>query len=459
MAVEQDVAPAGEAPPESQADQPGSAGQQTRQTFPLWSSQRAFILSTAAAAIGLGNLWRFPYLAGENGGAAFLVAYAVCMVVFAIPFAALEVAAGRGSRGGILATLSMFRPRYRAFGWAVLALTLLITSYYLVLTGWTFGYAVTSLQGSVESFSDFTTGYTSLWWFFATLALVTFVLSFGIGAIEAIGKFGTPVLVAVVAGIAVYGMTLGEPSQRAVDFLFGLDMAALGNPKVWFVALGQTFFSLAVGQGYLVTFGSHLPNDIPAGRSTAMVAMVNASVGILAGLMMFPFVFAAGRDPGQGSDMAFTVLPMAFEQAPAGQILAVAFFVTFFFAAFSSCLAGVKVLTAGVRDRIGNRHHASLAIAALALLVAGFPSAMSYTDAEWTLFGLPVLDAFDRVGGTSLVVLFGLAGGAILGWAMRPGLWADWLPGQSRATTYAMVWIARLGLPLAGLLGLLVMMA
>jgi neurotransmitter:Na+ symporter, NSS family len=318
------------------------------ETRAQWSSEPAFVFSMAAAAVGLGNLWRFPYMVGENGGGAFILAYLLALVVVAIPVMMLEVAAGRLRQGSVVTTYRGVTRFGAAYGWMVVLLTVIITSYYLVITGWTLGYAVDAFRLNLSEFDDFTAGYNSVWYFFAVTVLAAAVLLKGVRAIETLSKLLMPLLALLIAGLVGVAMTM-DGWAEARSFMLTFDTAALANPGLWFFAFGQAFYTLAVGQGYLVTYGSYIPRKTNVPRATLVVAGTETTIALLAGWMIFPFVFTYGMDPGAGSELAFSTLPLVFQEMSGGAWLAMAFFFMFFAAAFSSCLAGLKVRPAADR--------------------------------------------------------------------------------------------------------------
>jgi len=373
------------------------------------------VFSMAAAAVGLGNLWRFPYMVGENGGGAFILAYLVALVVVALPIMMLEVAAGRRAQGSVVGTYRQVNRFGTIYGWFVVLLTIAITSYYLVITGWTMGYAVSAFRMAVEPFDDFTAGYNSLWYFFAVTVLATLVLIRGVSAIEKFSKILMPVLVVMIIGIIVYASTM-DGWAEARQFMFRADFSALKNPALWFFAFGQAFYTLAIGQGYLVTYGSYIPRKTHVPRASLVVAGTETSIALLAGWMIFPFVFTYGFDPGAGSQLAFDTLPRVFEEMGRGAWLAMAFFGLFFAAAFSSCLAGLKVIVAAFSEefRMGDLR-AVLAVGCL-MLFLGVPSALSFSPVELTVMGMPFLDFMDQFGGTNVVVASGVIGAGLFCW-------------------------------------------
>lgn len=384
-----------------------------------WSSEPAFIASMAAAAVGLGNLWRFPYIMGDNGGGAFVVAYLIALVVVVMPIMILEVAAGRLSRGSTVGTYRQVNRFGVIYGWFVVLVTMAITSYYLVITGWTLGYAVDAARGETRTFDEFSSGFNSLWFFIVTTVLAAVVLARDVTAIEKLSKLLMPVLVAVVIFL-VYRASQTPGWGQTKDFFFQVDWSRLWSGKLWGFAFGQAFYSLAIGQGYLITYGSFIPRKTHVPRACLAVAGVETSVALLAGWMIFPFVFSFGMEPGQGPALAFETLPRVFGQMPGGGWLAMLFFGLFFAAAFSSSLAGLKVMIAAVAEEFRLSNLTAVTLVTILMLVLGTASALSFTPLKWSIFGEPVLDVIDRVAGGNVIIFSGIAGAALLCWFIPP---------------------------------------
>ncbi|MFW5824822.1 MAG: sodium-dependent transporter [Marinobacter sp.] len=384
-----------------------------------WSSEPAFIASMAAAAVGLGNLWRFPYIMGENGGGAFVVAYLVSLVVVVMPIMILEVAAGRLSKGSTVGTYRQASRLGAAYGWFVVLVTMAITSYYLVITGWTLGYAVDSVRGEVRVFDEFSSGFNSLWYFILVTVLAALVLARDVQAIEKLSKLLLPLLLVVIIFL-VYRASQTAGWGEARDFFFRVEWSQLLDGSLWGFAFGQAFYTLAIGQGYLVTYGSFIPRKTHVPRACLTVAGVETSVALLAGWMIFPFVFSYGMEPGQGSALAFETLPRVFTDMAGGGWLAVLFFGLFFAAAFTSSLAGLKVMIAAVAEEFRFSNIAAVALVSVIMLVLGSASALSFTPLDWRIAGEPVLDAVDRVAGGDVIIFSGITGAALLCWFIPP---------------------------------------
>lgn len=407
-----------------------------------WSSEPAFVFSMAAAAVGLGNLWRFPYMVGENGGGAFIIAYVIALILVAVPVMMLEVGAGRLAQGSVVATFRSVNRFGTVYGWFVVLLTIAISSYYLVITGWTLGYAWSAVRLAVRPFDEFTEGYSSVWYFLAVTALATALLIRGVSAIEKFSKLLMPVLIVFIIGIVIYASRMDGWGQ-ARSFMFQADFRQFGQPSLWFFAFGQAFYTLAIGQGYLVTYGSYIPRRTNIPRASLIVAGTETSIALLAGLLIFPFVFTYGFDPGAGSQLAFDTLPRVFDEMQGGAWLAMVFFLLFFAAAFSSCLAGLKVVIAAFSQefRMGDTR-AVLAVGCL-MIFLGLPSALSFTPVKLSVMGMPFLDFMDQFGGTNIVVTSGVIGAGLFCWCVPRSRIAYALGAKSRWWEYRIFIVGR----------------
>lgn len=384
-----------------------------------WSSEKSFILVTATAAIGLGNIWRFPYLVGANGGASFILVYLIAVIAIGLPIMIVEISAGKNERGGVIRTFTKLRKKLgKYYGWFVVLLTGIILSYYLVVTGWTLGFAVESLSGNVTSFSEFTNGYKPLFYFFLSLLITTLVALKGIRLIEKISLIFMPLLALVVLVLAVHGMML-PGAGKAFDFLFKPDFSNFFSPKLWALAFGQAFYSLSIGQGQLTTYGSFLPKKINIPRSTSIVAGIETSVALIAGLMIFPIVFTFGLDPSEGTRLVFDSLPLGFKSITFGPILAIVFFWLLFFAAISSCIASMEVIKTAFAEELKLSNKKAAIAGAFTILPLGIISAFSFTPLELSLFGRPFLEFMDLITANQVVVISGLLGAAIIGWSVK----------------------------------------
>ena len=386
---------------------------------PVWSSQRAYILATIAGVIGLGNLWRFPYMVGLNGGGTFILAYVICILVLAVPLAALESSAGKMANRGVVGTFRAINPRWGVWlGWFVVAMTVAIMSTYLVVTGWTLGYFVDALRNDIKEFAEFNTKFTSLRLFLIVCIFLVFVMRHGIGGIEKLGRFLLPILIVIVGGLAILAQVNLPGTGAANSFYFGFSFEALASATLWRMAAGQAFYSVAIGQGILIAYGSYIPKKTNVVNSTMVICTTNAVVSFVAGLMIFPIVFTFNIPPDSGSGLAFTAMPAALNQIPGqgAHLVGIAYFGLLFLAAFTSCISGLEAIVTPLQ---GELHLTRLKAVLVTLLVVGglgVPSALSFTDVRLTLGGIPFLDFMDRLTGSGVVLLTGFAGAASIAW-------------------------------------------
>ncbi len=382
-----------------------------------WSSEAGFVFATAAAAVGLGNIWRFPYIAGESGGGAFILAYLISVLFLGLPLMILEISSGRAERYSPVGTFRNLKGGFAWFGWVVVCLTGIIMSYYLVITGWTFGYMVNSIRMSLVDFEVFTSSYEPLLYFFIVALLTYLVVWKGLKLIERLTKLLMPLLVLIILGLTAYSLTL-EGTDEALSFLFTMEGSEFLNPQLWLLAIGQAFYSLAVGQGYLITYGSFFPKKGNLPRAAFSVAGFETAVAVIAGLMIFPVVFTFGLDPGEGPELAFETLPQAFEVLAIGPFLAIIFFSLFFLAAISSCIAGMEVVKNTIKQELSLKDKPSTVLAFLPVTPLGVLSALSYTPLGLEVLGIPFLEAMDFLGANQTVVAIGVIGGAMISWAI-----------------------------------------
>ena len=427
----------------------GSGPTQAPQRRPEWTSQRAFVIASIAGAVGLGNLWRFPYMVGLNGGGTFIVAYAVSIFAIGLPLFILESSAGSLiDRGPVGVFRRAVARGGRVFGWVIVAVAVVIMSYYFVITGWTLGYLVDAVRGDLRPFGDFTAGYRSVWWFLAVGVLVYLVLWRGTGGVERLGKFLLPVLVLAVAALAVYAQTLDGASE-ARAFYGSFDPALFLEPHTWQMAMGQAFYSLGVGTGLLITYGSYVPRNVNIVTSSAAVALTNAAISLTAGLAVFSIVFTFGLAPDAGSQLSFTAFPAIFDHLAGGRVLGAVFFGLLFAAAFSSCYSALMVAIAPLRDEFRLSASKAAALTVGVTLALGLPSALSFTPAGLAPGGTPVLDWVDRLAGSGVVVALGIGGAALIAWRLpKSRLVAEmtageWRIGPLRLTPYGIVEVAR----------------
>lgn len=365
-----------------------------------WSSRSGFILAAIGSAVGIGNIWRFSSVVGQNGGGAYLIPYLIAVFLCALPLMILELGMGRHFRGTVVSTFRSVRPPFRIIGWLFCGIVFLVLSYYLVIAGWTLGYSLFSLTAETVPFSGFVSGWLPVILFIVTAALTGIVVSRGVReGIERISVVLIPVSIGILIILALYGTTLPGFAE-GISFLFTPDFKVLSDPLLWSAAFGQAFFSLSVGTGILLTYGAYMSRDQGIPVASLIITVADVAVAIIAGIVIFPIVFSFGLVPTIGAELAFSTLPKAFSVMPGGFLFASAFFLVLFFAALTSAVSMLEVSVAAVCESLSWSRVRGTAFLTGAILIAGLPSALSYSTINLTIGGIRVLDFMDETIGT-----------------------------------------------------------
>ena len=365
-----------------------------------WATRAGFIFAAVGSAVGLGNIWRFAAVVGQNGGGAYLVPYLIAVLVCAVPMLVVELAVGRRLRTDVVSAFRAVQTDYAALGWLVLGGVLLVLSYYLVLTGWVLGFFVSWLAGTRTPFEPFVTSWLPVGYFLAATAITGAVVSMGVrGGIERMSRVVMPTVFVLLVALALYAVTLSEWEQAA-SFLFTPKFSVLTDLGVWSAAFGQVFFSTSAGQGIVLTYGSYVDGETDLFESSLLIAAADVGAAVVAGLVIFPIVFSFGLRPTLGTELAFTTLPAAFGAMPFGRGVAVAFFGLLFLAALSSTVALLEVGVAAAETATRFARPRVTLLLTGGVFLAGVPSALSYSPAGLAVSGRPVLDVVDESVGT-----------------------------------------------------------
>lgn len=398
--------------------------------FERWSSSKGFLAATIGSAVGLGNIWRFPYMAGENGGGTFLIPYFVGIILCGIPLMTFEIAAGRHYRSGIFGTVQAIKPHFWVLGAAIALIGLIFLSYYLVITGWTLGYLISTPLALNTNFDTFSHSWAPLLYFLVAASIAVLIVWLGVSkGIERASKVLLPLLIIILVLIAAYGLTLSGRAE-AVSFLFRPQLSELLSPQVWANGFGQAFFSLGVGLGVLVTYGSYLDDDTNITGSSLVVSSADTIVALVAGLAIFPIVFSFGQSPTSGPQLAFQTLPVIFKQMPLGSVVGTSFYLLLFLAATTSAVSLLEMVVRSVSDRLSWSHVKSLIWTVVPILVLGTLSALSYSPIRLGIMGRPVLDLLDTAMGTFGLLLGGLLTSVALFWMCPPETLIGQLDGE-----------------------------
>ncbi|RDW20391.1 hypothetical protein CWR48_06575 [Oceanobacillus arenosus] len=389
-----------------------------------WSSKIGFILSSAGAAIGLGAIWKFPYMTGMNGGGAFFLLFIAFTVIIGLPILIAEFIIGRGAQKEAVSAYKKLAPNslWTFIGkWGVVGAFLLM-SFYSVVGGWVLIYSALSIPGLI--IKD-TANYPELFAtitgspFYTILGLALFLLiniivvSFGIqNGIEKSSKILMPLLFIFFIILVIRAVTF-EGALEGIRFFLQPDFSKLNASNVLY-ALGQSFFSLAVGISVMVTYSSYLKKDVSLPLSASSVAVMGIFVSLLAGLAIFPVVFAFGLEPTEGPGLLFIVLPEAFAQMPFGEVFLSLFLLLFLFAVLTSSFSMLEIITAAFTEKKGRSRKKVASIAGILIFIAGIPAALSSNAlADFKIFGLTIFDASDYLvsnimlpGGCLFIALF-----------------------------------------------------
>ncbi len=386
-----------------------------------WQSSLGFVLAAAGSAIGLGNIWRFPYQVGENGGAAFVIIYLVCIALICLPYLLGELSLGRNSRRNPVGAIKAVAPKsiWIWIGALGVITGLCILSYYAVIAGWTFGYIFKTLLGNATEFGDFISNAWLVIPLYGLFILFTvYVVLGGIrNGIERWAKVLMPVLLVLMVLIIIRSVTL-EGAGAGLDFYLSPDFSKLSG-EVVLAALGQAFFSLSLGMGTMLTYGSYLSKRDSILSSGIYVAIFDTGIALMAGLMIFPAVFAVGADPGQGPALIFVILPEIFAQLPLGTTFGAVFFLLLSIAALTSTISLLEVPVAYFVDEKDWSRERSVWIIAGIVFLIGIPSALSQgaVPALGNLVaGNSFLDLMDMAWGQISLALGALLLSIFIGW-------------------------------------------
>ncbi|MCC3860560.1 sodium-dependent transporter [Pseudemcibacter aquimaris] len=329
---------------------------QSQSSTPRWSSEYAFVLAAVGAAVGLGNIWRFPYLAGQSGGGAFVIVYLLFVIALGIPLVMGELALGRQGGKSPVATMEDLQkkghhPFWKSIGWVSVCLPLVTMGFYTVVTGWILDFIVRTLMGSFNNINaDQSTEYFSVlqnsWAYMLSLntgfmIILGIVVALGVKkGLETTVRIMMPALFAILVLMAIYSLATGD-AGAALTFLFEPDFSKI-TFRVLIDALGQALFSLAIGAGALITYGAYLPQDVNIPKTAKVIAVSDTLVAIFAGLAIFPIVFQYGLEPSEGAGLIFVSLPIAFGQMTGGIIIGSLFFILLIFASFTSGISMIE---------------------------------------------------------------------------------------------------------------------
>lgn len=405
----------------------------------MWSSKLMFILAAAGSAVGLGNIWRFPYVAGENGGGAFVLVYLLCIALIGIPIMTSEILLGRAGRQSPIHTMrdlalqSGASHRWQFIGWMGAVAGFMILSFYGVIAGWAMAYVVDSAAGdfvgvtgeiATQHFNQFIGNpWQVVGWQTLFMVLTIMIVARGVGAgLEQAVKYLMPALFILLLLLVGYAMTSGH-FVEGLTFLFSFDIEDLGWDGV-LMAMGQAFFTLSLGMAAIMTYGAYMPKDASILGTATTIAALDTLVAILAGMVIFPLVFANGLESSAGPGLMFITLPLAFGQMAGGQFFSTIFFVLVTFAAITSSISLVEPAVAWLVERVKlTRLLAAVTVGGIAWFV-GLGSAFSFSI--WSdvtpIGGMTFFDTMDYVSNNIMLPLGGMFIALFAGWVLNKAI-------------------------------------
>ena len=417
-----------------------------------WSSKIGFILSAAGSAIGLGAIWKFPYTAGTNGGAVFVLMFLVFTLLVALPVQLAEFYIGRKSGKNAVDAFKTLAPNslWPWIGRMGVFACFILLSFYSVVGGWVLNYVVHAFDGSIHQNADFgalfgstisspagSIAYQGLF-----MLMTVWVVKSGIAAgIERANKYMMPALFVLLLLLAVRSLTL-DGAMAGISFLLKPDWSHF-MPQTMLTALGQAFFALSLGVSTMITYAAYLDKKQDLFRSGNSIMWMNLLVSLLAGLVIFPAVFAFNFEPGQGPGLIFVVLPAVFMKLPLGQILFAVFMLLVVFATLTSAFSMLEtVIAAAIREDERKRSKTTWLIGT-AIFIVGIPSALSFgVLAEWKLFGKTLFDLWDYMITALIMPISSLLVAVFVGWIrQKSDVLAHMREGSSVPQAVIVLWL------------------
>lgn len=400
-----------------------------------WSSRLAFILAASGSAVGLGNIWKFPYMAGENGGGAFVLIYLGCIALFGVPIMMAEVMLGRRGRQSPINTMKALCEEEKAhkawmlLGWGGVIAGVLILSYYSVIAGWALSYVLESFSGNFLGMTEESAGsmfdglianpYQLIFWHSFFMLMTMLIVARGVNnGIEKAVKYLMPALAVIILLLIAYTITQGS-FMSGVKFLFTPDFSKI-DQGVLLDAMGQAFFTLSLGMGAIMVYGSYLSSDDSIGKTTIAVAFADTSVAILAGLAIFPIVFANGLATSQGPGLIFNTLPIAFGSMPGGFFFGSLFFILLVFAAWTSSISLIEPAVSWLVEKADTTRAKASVICGLVTWLVGLGTVFSFNIwSEVKFFEKTIFDLLDFITSNIMLPLGGLMIAIFVAWIMK----------------------------------------
>ncbi len=407
----------------------------------MWSNRWIFILAATGSAVGLGNIWKFPYITGENGGGAFVLVYLLCIAVIGIPIMMAEVLLGRRGRQSPINTMKALAKKegrstaWSLLGWSGVLAGFLILSYYAVIAGWALAYVLKAgsgafAGGAAEDIKGLFGSLVSnpgelIFWHTLFMVMTMAVVARGVKkGLEKAVRLLMPALFVLLLIMVGYAINTGEFAQ-GLSFLFSPDFSKLTADGI-LIAMGHAFFTLSLGMGAIMIYGSYMPHEASIAKTSIIVALADTAVALLAGMAIFPIVFANGLEPGAGPGLIFQTLPIAFGSMEGGTFFGTLFFILLVFAAWSSAISLIEPAVAWLVENKGWSRMKASVVCGVATWLAGLGTVFSFNIwAEATLWGKTVFDLLDYLTSNIMLPLGGLFIAVFAGWIMKSSSTAD----------------------------------
>ena len=430
-----------------------------------FATRLGVIATTVGSAVGLGNIWRFPFEAGAHGGGAFLLVDLFFVFVIGIPVICAEFIIGRNTGSNVRGAFRRlgYKRSWGWVGWVGLLAAILILSFYSVVAGWTLEYiwqslndfggatTVDALHGRFDAFAS--SDVRPLLFAVVFLAVNYFIVSRGVEkGIEKMSNIMMPVMFLLLIVFCINSLTM-EKAAEGLEFLFKPDFSQL-TPKVVLAAMGQAFFSLSLGLGVLMTYAGYFQKDTPLLRTAGTMALLDTTVAVLAGVIIFPAVFTFGMEPAAGPKLVFEIFPSIFSRLPLGMVWSTLFFVLLFLASLSSTISMSESIIAYLTDEYGiGRRKATAATIAVAMVLASLCALSFGSLSGMTVFGMTLFNLFDFVSSNILLPVGGMAFSIFVGWFLdRKIVHSELMPKNpsrfSRAAYHSIIFCLRYVAPL-----------
>ena len=406
---------------------------QKRSSF---SGKLGFVLAAAGSAVGLGNLWRFPYLAAKYGGGTFLFIYLILAVTFGFTLMTAEIAIGRKTGLSAIGAFTILDKRFKFLGILASAVPIIIFPYYSVIGGWVVKYFFVFVTGSGHTaagdsyFTDFIGGtFEPIGWFFLFIAVTAVIVGFGVEqGIEKVSKFMMPILVLLTLFVALYGLTI-DGAMDGLSYYLKPHMADV-SAKTILAAMGQLFYSMSLAMGIMITYGSYMKKENHLESSVRQIEIFDTGVAFLAGLMIIPAVFSfSGGDSSAlqaGPGLMFITLPKVFGNMKFGNVVGTVFFLLVFFAALTSAISLMETIVSILRDKLGWTRKGTCVFVTILALVMGVPSSLGFGPLSFiSWMGMSVLDIMDFVSNSVLMPIVAFFTCIFIGFVIKPSTIAD----------------------------------